>query len=441
MTQPGNKEDSELGPNGNSHRRPRKRTHRKKFQTKTREDFANNPNGSLARRGESMERSGIAIETATSWQNQSGPSETNPDYSRPRREDQAEYRVEAKAQTQTLPWQDHPGPYGKIPDRSWPHYGEPKKRSPAAEVHMPSWQDHPGPFKNVPDRNRSNQNERKYQNSVVVEKMPRWQDHLGFSETVPSESLPYPENQAGQNPGAVMQRSGGQYDACPNGKGLGHNLPHLGDQRERTCGATLQRRPLKTHPAPFGEISTQRSSSHVKSWERAAQVCLPYRQWTPPVRDQEAHPTAVAPKELQFFNPMWAPYSPAQDTVTATTHQVQIVSPSNRRKTAHEAIQAHLGITNGRSRRQNSSNERKETSQPVVEECGRKRPRVSIPRRQCYSESKPDTLFHNGIPSLEPVTSTYKNGHNSTGQEDNDIPTVCLPGKDCYGDQLPDYSG
>lgn len=434
MTQPGNKEESGLGPHRSSRRQARKRARGKGFQTKSRQDFVNDPNRSSAHQGESMERNYLAMETTTSWQDHPGPSKNSPDYERPRRGDQTGYH--AGAMMQTLPWQDHPGPYDNSPDGSWPDYGKPQGQTLAADVQSPSWQAHHGPFKNIPDRNGFQQGERIEQDGAVVEKTPCWQDHTGLSGTVLKESQ---ENEAGQNAGAMMQRSAGQYYAWPNDDSPGDHSPHQGYQREYNSSAALQRRSLKTHSGPFEDNSAQRSSSHEKSWERAAQVCLPYPESIPRVRDQETHPTPVAPKKFQFFNPEWAPYPPAQDMAPATTHQIP--RPSTRQKTAQEVIQAHLGMKKGRSRRQNSSNDIKDISQPVVEECGRGRPKVSIPRRQCYSESKPGFSFRNGIAPLEPVASTYENGHHDAAQEDKGIPTVCLPGKDSYEDQCPHSSG
>lgn len=414
MAQPGNKGGSELDPTGRL--RSHQRTHPDRFQMKSWQDFANDPNGSWTHQGDSMERNGIAIEKATSWQDHPGPFENTPDGRWPRQEDQI--RPQAGAKVQTLPWQNHPGPYDNSPDGSWSNYREPKGHNLSADVQTLSWQDHPGPFKNVPKRNQPNQSERIEQHSAVIEKTALWQDHPGSPETVPNGSGPHQDNQAGENAGAVMQTSGQDY-AWPSPVG---NWPHPEDQRERA-----------THPEPFEDNFT-----HAKFLEQAAPACLPYRQWTQRVRDQGTHPTPVAPKELQFFNPKWAPDPPAQNTAPTSTHES--VHPSTKHKTAHEAIQAHLGITQGQGPGQNSSNGEEDASQPVVEEYERKTPKVSIPRRQCYSESNPGTFFRNGIPPLAPVASTYENGHHGAAQEDKDkdIPTVRLPGKDCYEDQFPD---
>lgn len=418
MAQHANKEDSELGPNGSSRRHKGQRTHGERFQTKSQQDFPKDPNRSWTHQEESMEYNGVAIETVKSWQDHSGPSE---DSRRPPRGDQS-----AKVQTQTLPWQDHPGPYENSHDGSWPRYGEPKEHNLAAGLQTPSWQDHPGPFKNGPDRKRSHESDRIEQKNPVVEKTPLWQDHPGSSETIPNGRRPRQENPSGQD------------HAWPYCISPGGNSPYHGDQSEHASSAALQRRSLQSHPESFENNPTRRSPSHEKSWEREAPVCLPYRQWTQRVRDQETLPTPVAPKELQFFNPKWAPHPPAQDTAPSMTHQ--IARPSTRHKTAREAIQAHLGMTKSRKRGQNSSSERTDAGPQVMGEHHRNRPKVFIPKRQCYSGSKPGNMFSNGIPPLEPVTSTHENGHHGAAQEDKDIPTVCLPGKDCYRDQILDCS-
>lgn len=436
MAQPGNKGYSELGPNGSSRRHKGKRTHGERFQTKPQQDFAKDPNGNWTHQEESMECNGMAIETVKSWQDHPGPSQ---DSRRPPREDKSGYHAGAKVQTQTLPWQDHPGPYENSPDGSWPGYGELgygelKGYNLAAGLQTPSWQDHPGPFKNVPDKNRSHESERIEQNDLVFEKTPLWQDHIGSSETIPNGSRPRQGNQTEQKAGAVLQKPSVQDHAWPYGNSPGRSSPHHRDQREHASSAALPRRSLQSHPRSFENNPAQRSPSHEKSWERAAPVCLPYHQWTQGVRDQETHPKLVAPKELQFFNPEWAPYPPAQETAPTTTHP--IAHPSTRHKTAREAIQAHLGMKKGRKRGQNSSSKHTDAGQQVIEGHDRNRPKVFIPKRQCYNESKPGNTFPNRIPPLEPVTSTHENGHHDVAQEDKYIPTVCLPGKDCYGDQI-----
>ena len=441
MAQPGNKGDSELGPNGSSRRHKGKRTHGERFQTKSRQGFAKDPNGNWTHQEESMECNGLAIETVKSWQNHPGPSE---DSRRPPREHQSGYHAGAKVQTKTLPWQDHPGPYENSSDRSWPGYGEPGYGEPgygeskgqylAASLQTTSWQDHLGPLKNVPYKNRSHESKRIEQNDPVVEKKSLWQDHPGSSETIPNGSRPRQENQTEQKAGAVLQKLSGQDHAWPYGNSPGGNSPHHGDRREHASSAALQMRSLISHPGSFENNPMPRSPSHEKSWERAAPVCLSYHQWTQRVRGQETNPTPVAPKELQFFNPKWAPYPPAQETAPTTTHQ--IAHPSTRHNTAREAIQAHLGMTKGRKRGQNSSSKHTDAGPQVMEGHDRNRPKVFIPKRQCYNESKPGNISPNEIAPLEPVTSTHENGHDGVAQEDKHIPTVCLPGKDCYGDQI-----
>lgn len=436
MAQPGNKGDSELGSNWSSRRHKGKRTHGERFQTKSRQDFAKDPYGNWTHQEESMECNGPAIGKVKSWQNHPGPSE---DSRRPPREDQSGYHAGAKVQAKTLPWQDHPGPYEHSSDRSLPGhgepgYGEPKGRNLAASLQTTSWQDHSGLFKNVPYQNRSNERERIEQNDPVVEKRPLWQDHPGPFETIPDESRPRQENQTEKKIGAVLQKPSRQDQAWPYVNSPGGNSPHHEDQTEHASSAALNRRSLQSHSGPLENNPTPRSPSHEKSWERAAPVCLSYHQWTQRAEGQETHPTPVAPKELQFFNPKWAPYFPAQETASTTTHQ--IAHPSTRHKTAREAIHSHLGMTKGRKCGKNSSSKHTDAGQQVMKGHDRNRPKVFIPKRQCYNESKPGNISPNEIPPLEPETSTHENGHHGVAQEDEYIPTVCLPGKGCYEDQI-----
>lgn len=434
MTGPRNREHSEFGPNGSSRRRPGKRNHGERLQAKSQQECANGHDGGWTHQEERVERVGVVIETRTSWQDPRRPSETSAESSRPRRGNQA--GLHAEARVQLLPWQDHPGPYDNTTDGTWSDYGDPKGHDFAAGAQRLSWQDHPGPFENIPDRNLSQQRERIGQNRAVAEKTPLWQDHPGSSETVPNGRRHHQENRARQIVGAAVQPASWENHSWPNDKRTGEHVRKQRDQRERSNSAGLS---LQTSPSSFEDKFTQSSSSHEKSCETGASVCLPDRKWAQHVRDQETHQTPVALKKLQFFNPDWAPHPPAQDSAPISAHK--IVNPSARHKTAHEVIQAHLGITKCHRRGRNSRNEEKDAAHAVTGEHDRRRPKVTIPKRQCYNESKPGDLFPNGIPPLEPVASSFEYSHHGAVLEDKDTPTVCLPGKDCYGEKFPDCSG
>lgn len=427
MTRPSNKEHSEFGPNGSSGRRTGKRNHGERLQAKSRQECADGHDGSWTHQEEPVERDGVVIETRASWQDPRGPSETSAEGSRPRRGNQTGHH--AGARVQMLPWQDHPGPYDNTIDGTGSDYGEPRGHDFAAGAQKLSWQDHPGLFENVPDRNLSQQREKIGQNRAVVAKTPMWQDHPGSFETVPNGRRPHQDNHAGQSVGAAVQPPSWEDYSWPNDKRTGEHVPKQRDQRERFHSAGLS---LQTSPSSFHDNFTQSSSSHEKSCETGASVCQH-------VRDQETHPTPVAIKKLQFFNPNWAPHPPAQDSAPVSAHK--IVNPSARHKTAHEAIQAHLGITKCHRRGRNSRNEEKDAVHAVTGEHDRRRPKVLIPKRQCYNESKPGDLFPNGIPSLKPVASSFEYSHHGAVQGDKNTPTVCLPGKDCYGKKFLDCSG
>lgn len=434
MTWPGNKEHYEFGPNWSSRRCTGQNYHGGRIQAKSRQECADDPDKSWTHREERVKLTGVAIETGITRQDPRGPSETSTEGSRPRRGNQTGHR--AGARVQMLPWQDHPGPYDNTIDESWSHYVEPRGYDFGAGVQKLSWQDHPGPFENVPDKDRPQHRERIEQNREVVEKTPLWQDHPVSSETVPSGRRPLQDNQAGKSAGAAVQPPSLEDHSWPNDNSPGENVPKQRDQKERVNSVLLS---LQTSPDSFDYDFMQGSSSHEKSCETGATVCLPYRKWTQRARDQVTHPTPVAPKKLQFYNPNWAPHPPAQDSAPVPAHQ--IVHPNTRHKTAHEVMQAHLGMTKGHRRGQISRNEEKDAVHAVAEEHDRKRPKVFMPRRQCYSELKPDTLFPNEIPPLEPVAFSFEYSHHGRGQEDRDIPTVCLPGKDCYGEQFLGLSG
>lgn len=428
MTRPRNKKHSEFGPIGRSRRCTGQRNHGEPIQPNSRQGCANDPDGSWTHQEERVERTGLAIETMTSWRDPRGPSETSVEDSRHHRGNQPGY---AGARVQMLPWQDNPGPYDNTTDGTRSHYGERRGHDFAAGVQKLSWQDHSGPFENVLDRNLSQQRERIEQNRSVAEKTPLWQDHLGPSATVSNRRRPYQDNQVTQNAGAAVQPPSWEDHLWPNDNSPDENVPTQRDQRERVNSAALS---LQTSPGSSDYNFTQRSPPHDKSCETEASVCLPYRKWTHHVRDQETHPTPVAPKKLLFFNPEWAPDPPAQDPTPVLTPQ--IVHSTTRHKTAHEAIQAHLGITKGHRREQNSQNKGKDTVHAVAEEHDRKRFKVLIPKRQCYSEWKPVTLFPGGISPLEPVASSFEYCYHGPVQRGKGIPTVCLPRNDCYGELL-----
>lgn len=434
MTRRGKKKHSEFGPNAGSRRCTGNCNHGERIQAKSRQERANDPDGSWTHMEERVERTGVGIETRTTWQDPPGPSETSVEGSQPDRGNQTGHH--AGARVQMLPWENHPRPNDKTTDGSWSHYGEPRGHAFAAGVQKVSWQDHLGSFENVPDKTRSQQGERIEQNHAVVEKTPLWQDHPVSSETVPNRGRPHQDNQAGKIAGAAVQLPSWEDHSWPINNSPGENVPKQRDQREFIGSAALS---LQTSPGSFGYNFTQSSSSHEKIRETGVSVCLPYSKWTQHGQDQETLPTPVAPNKFQFFNPDWAPHPPAEDSAPVPAHQ--IVHRNTRHKTAHEAIQAHLGITKGHRRGKYSRNEGKDAVHAVAEEIVRKRPKVFIPRRQCYSKSKPGTLFPNRIPPLEPVASSFEYSHHVMAQEDKDILTVCLPGKDCYGEQFLNCSG
>lgn len=434
MTRPRNKEHSEFGPDGRSGRRTGQSNNGDRNQAKSRQECANDTDGSWTHQEERVERTVVAIKTRTSRQDPRGPSETSAEGSRARRGNQTGHH--AGAGVHILSWQDHSGPYDNTTDGTWPHYGESRRHDFASEIQKLSWQDHPGPFENVPDKNISQPGEGREQSSAVVEKTPLWQDHLGSSETVQNGRRPHQDKQAGQIAGAAVQPLSWEDHSWPSDNIPSENVPKQRDRRERVSSAAL---PLKTSSGSFDYNFTQRSSLRRNYRETGASVCLPNRKWTQHVRDQETHPTPVASKKFQFFNPNWAPHPPAQGSAPLPAHQ--IVHPSTRHKTAHEAIQAHLGIVKGHRRGQNSRNEGKDAVHAVTEGHNRKRPKVIIPKRQCYGESKPSTMFSNRIQPLEPVVSSFEYSHHGVLQVEMDIPTVCLPSKDCYGEQFLDFSG
>lgn len=154
MTWPGSKEQSEFGPNGSSRRCTGQNYHGSRIQAKSRQECADDPDESWTHREERVKLTGVAIETRTTRQDPRRPSETSTEGSRPRQGNQTGHR--AGARVQMLPWQDHPGPYDNIIDRSWLHYVEPRGYDFGAGVQKLSWQDHPGPFENVPDKDRPN---------------------------------------------------------------------------------------------------------------------------------------------------------------------------------------------------------------------------------------------------------------------------------------------
>lgn len=427
MTRPRNKEHSKFGPDGSSRRRTRKRNRGERLQAESLQECANGHDGSWTHQEERVEPASVVIESRTSWQDPRGPSGTSAEGSRPRRGNQTGHH--AGASLQMLPWQDHPGPYDNTTDGTWPDYGEPRGHDFAAGAQKLSWQDHPGPFENVPDRNLSQQREKIGQNRAVVEKTPLWQDHPGSSETVLNGRRLHQDNHAGQSVGAAVQPPSWEDHSWHNDKKTGEHVPKQRDQRERFNSAKLS---LQTSPSSFDDNFTQISSSHEKSCETGASVCQH-------VRDQETHPTPVALKKTHFFNPDWAPHPLAQDSAPVSAHK--IVNPSARYKTAHEAIQAHLGITKCHRRGRNSRNEEKDAVHAVKGEHDRRRPKVIIPKRQCYNESKPGNLFPNGIPPLGPVASSFEYIHHGAVQENKDTPTVCLPDKDCYEEKFLDCSG
>lgn len=435
MTGPRNRPHSEFGSNGSSRRRTGKRNHGERLHARLQQDCANGHDGSWTRQEERVERAGVLIETRTSCQDPRGPSETSAESSRPYRGNQTGHHAGARMQM-LPPWQDHPGPYGTTTDGTWSDYGDPRGHDFAAGARKLSWQDHPGPFEILPDRNLSQQRERIGQNRAVVEKTPLWQDHPGSSGTIPNSRRPHQENHAGQSVGAAAQPASWDDSSWPNHKRTGEHVPKQQDQRERFNSAGLS---LHISPSSFDDKVTQSSSSHEKPCDTGASVCLPDRKWAQHARDQETHQTAVALKKLQFFNPDWAPHPPAQDSTPFSAHK--IVNPSARHKTAHEVIQAHLGITKCHRRGRNSRNEEKDAVHPVTGEQYRRRPKVIIPKRQCYNEPKAGDLFPNGIPPSEPVASSFEYSHHGAAQEDKDTPTVCLPGKDCYGEKFLDCSG
>lgn len=429
MTLPRNKEHSEFGPNGSSRRRIRQLNHGERHQATSRQECANGHDESWTHQEEErVERADVVIGTRISWQDPRGPSETSAEGSRPRRGNQTVHH--AGARVQMLPWQDHPGPYDNTTDGTCSDYGEPRGHNFfAAGAQNLSWQDHPGPLENVPDRTLSQQRERIGQNRAVVEKTPLWQDRRGSSESVPNGWRPHQDNHVGQSVGAAVPPPSWEDHSWPNDKRTVEHVPKQRDQRERFNSAGLS---LQTSPSSFHDNCTQSSSPHEKSCETGASVCQH-------VRDQETHSTPVAPKKLQFFNPNWAPHPPAQDSAPVSAHK--IVNLSARHKTAHEAIQAHLGITKCHRRERNSRNEEKDAVHAVTGEHDRRRPKVIIPKRQCYNESKPGDLFPNEIPPLEPMASSFEYSHHGAVKEHKDNPTVCLPGKDCYGEKFPNCSG
>lgn len=464
MTQPWNKEDSKFGLNGSSRRHRRNRNHGERLQTKSQQESADGHDGSLTHQEERVERASVLIETRTSWQDPRGPCETSTKGSRPRQGNQTGHHTGARAQM--LTWQGHPGPYDNTTDGTWSDHGDPRGHDFAAGAQKLSWQDHPGPFDYVPDRNLSQQRERIGQNCAVVEKTPLWQDQPRSSETAPNGMRPHQDNHAGQSVGAAEQPASWEDHSWPNDKRSGEHVPKPRDQMERSNSAGLS---LQTSPSYYGDNFTQSCSSHENSYETGASIRLPYHTWAQQVPDEDLRPTPVALKKLQFFNPLWAPHPPAQvsapedsapkdsapkdsapkdsvpeDTApeySAPVLTYKIVKHSDRHRTAHEIIRAHLGITKCHRRGLNRRNEEKDGIHAVTREHDRTRPKVIIPKRQCYKESKPGDLSPNQIPPLEPVASSFVYMQYGAVQEDKNTPTVCLPGKDRYGEKSLDYSG
>lgn len=449
MTQPWNKEHSECGLNGNSRRHRRKRNHGERLQTKSEHRNADGHDGSLAHQEERMERVSVLIETRTSWQDPRGPCETSTKGSRPRRGNQTGHHTGARVQM--LPWQGHPGPYDNTTDGTWSDYGDPRRRDFAAGAQKLSWQDHPGPFENVPDRNLSQQRERIGQNCAVVEKTPLWHDEPRSSETAPKGMRPHQYNHAGQIVRAAEQPASWEDYSWPNDKRSGEHVPKPRDQKKRSNRVGLS---LQTSPSCFGDNFTQSCSSHENSYETGASVRLPYHTWAQQVPDEALHPTPGALKKLQFFNPLWAPHPPAQVSapedsapenlapeISASVLTHKILKHSARHRTAHEIIQAHLGIKKCHRRGRNSRNDEKVTIHAVTGEHDRTRPKVIIPKRHCYKESRPSDLSPNEISPLEPLASSFVYSQHGAVQEDKKTPTVCLPGKDRYGEKSLDCSG
>lgn len=430
MTGSRNRDHSEFGSNGSSRRRTGKRNHGERLPKKSQQEYANGHDGSWTHQEERVGPAGVVIETRTSCQDPRTPSETSAESSWPRRGNQTGHHAEARVQM--LPWQDHPGPYDNTTYGTGLDYGDPRGHNFAAGAQKLSWQDHPGPFENVPDRNMSQQRDRIGQNRAVVEKTALWQDHPGSSETVPNGRRPHQENRAGKKVGAAVQPASWEDHSWPNYKRTGEHVRKQRDQRERSNSARL---PLQTSPSSFDDKFTQSSSSNEKSCETGASVCLPDRKWAQHVRDQESHQAPVAVKKLQFFNPDWAPHPLAQDSAPVSAHK--ILNPCARHKTAHEVIEAHLGIKKCHRRGRNSRNEENGVVHVVTGEHDRRRPKVTIPKRQCYyNRSKPGDSFPTEIPALEPVASSFEYSRHGAVQENKDTPTVCLPGKDCYGESI-----
>lgn len=494
MTQPWNKEHSEFDPNGSSRRHRRKHNHGERLQAKSWQERADGHDGSWTHQEERVERAGGLIETRTSWQDPRVPSKTSAEGSRPRRGNQTGHH--AGARVQMLPWQGHPGPYDNTTDGTWSDYGDPRVHDFAVTAQKLSWQDYPGPFKYVPDRNLSQQRERIGQNCAVVEKTQLWPDHLRSSETVPNGMRSLQDIYAGQSVGAAVQPGSRDDHSWPNDKRSGKHVPKPRDQKERSNSAGLS---LQTSPISFGDNFTQSCSSHEKSYETGASVRLPYHTWAQQAPDEDLRATPVALKKLLFFNPLWAPHPSAQvsapedsapedaapedaapedlapegsapedsapedlapehtapedsasedtapeDTAPEKTAPVlthKIVKPSARHRTAHEIIQAHLGIKKCHRRAPNSRNEEKDAVLVVPGEHNRRMTKVVIPKRQCYKESKAGDLSPNKISPLKPVVSSFEYSQHDAVQEDWNTPTVCLPSKDRYGEKSLYCSG